>query len=126
MRDVSPGTLDSETSGLQGYWMPAGGDDEAMDSSRALAREAEPLRNSLTHYFRRRVRDSAEVEDLVQEVFTRIVARGEGQPVENLSGYVFQTAASVLADRARRRSVRQAQAHVAFDPERHGDQDIDP
>jgi RNA polymerase sigma factor (sigma-70 family) len=98
---------------------------DAIDPSRALAREAEPLRHSLARYFGRRIRDAAEVEDLVQEVFARIVARDSTQPVEHLGGYVFQTAASVLADRRRRRAVRHADFHVAFDPDRHGDQDFD-
>jgi RNA polymerase sigma-70 factor (ECF subfamily) len=92
----------------------------------ALVREAEPLRRSLTRFFRRRVRDSADVEDLVQEVFTRIVARDDTRPVDNLGGYVFQTAASVLADRGRRRSSRHADAHEQFDPEHHGDKEFDP
>jgi RNA polymerase sigma-70 factor (ECF subfamily) len=92
----------------------------------ALVREAEPLRRSLTRFFQRRVRDSADVEDLVQEVFTRIVARDDTRPVDNLGGYVFQTAASVLADRGRRRSSRHADAHEQFDPEHHGDKEFDP
>jgi RNA polymerase sigma-70 factor (ECF subfamily) len=92
----------------------------------ALAREAEPLRRSLTRYFQRRVRETADVEDLVQEVFTRIVARNDARPVGNLGGYVFQTAASVLADRGRRRSSRQADAHQEFDPVHHGDDELDP
>ena len=99
--------------------------DDAKDPSRALAREAEPLRQSLARYFRRRIGDAAEVDDLVQDVFIRIVARDSPAQVEHLGGYVFQTAASVLADRGRRRKVRQADAHVAFDPDRHADQDFD-
>jgi RNA polymerase sigma-70 factor (ECF subfamily) len=102
-----------------------GGSDDALGSGAALAREAEPLRQSLTHYFRRRIRDRAEVEDLVQEVFARILARSSAEPVEHLAGYVFQTAASVLADRSRRRAVRQADHHVAFDPDRHAARAID-
>jgi RNA polymerase sigma-70 factor (ECF subfamily) len=102
-----------------------GGRDDANEPSRALAREAEPLRQSLGRYFRRRIQDVSEVEDLVQEVFTRIVARDSTQPVAHLGGYVFQTAASVLADRRRRRTVRHADAHMAFDPDRHADEDFD-
>jgi RNA polymerase sigma factor (sigma-70 family) len=45
--------------------------------------------------------------------------------VENLSAYVFQTAASVLADRNRRRVTRHANDHVAFDSSRHGEADFD-
>jgi RNA polymerase sigma-70 factor (ECF subfamily) len=102
------------------------GRDESLQSSSALAREAEPLRQALTGYFRRRIPNPSEAEDLVQEVFSRIVARDSEQPVEHLGGYVFQVAASVLADRARRRGVRHADGHVPFDVERHGETDFDP
>lgn len=103
-----------------------GGSNDGLDVSTALAREAQPLRHALARYFGRRIQDGAEVEDLVQEVFARIVGRNSERPVENLASYVYQTAASVLADRARRRSVRRASAHVAFDAERDGGLDIDP
>jgi RNA polymerase sigma factor (sigma-70 family) len=102
------------------------GKDKDQSSHAALAREAEPVRRWLTGYFRRRVRDHGDVEDLVQDVFARIVARDNGQPVENLAAYVFRTAASVLADRARRRASRHADLHVAFDSDQHGDEEIDP
>ncbi|MGH6911922.1 MAG: RNA polymerase sigma factor [Phenylobacterium sp.] len=102
------------------------GRDDATDSGNAIAREAESLRQALAGYFRRRIADSSEAEDLVQEVFSRIVARDSPRPVEHLGGYVFQVAASVLADRGRRRGVRRADAHVPFDPDRHGEQDFDP
>ncbi len=99
--------------------------DEARETSGKLAQAAEPLRRSLERYFRRRILESADVEDLVQETFARIVARNSTQPVENLGAYVFQTAASVLADRNRRRVVRHAADHVVFDASRHGDDDFD-
>ena len=92
----------------------------------ALAREAGPVRRWLTGYFRRRVRDDDEVEDLVQDVFARIVARDSEAPIEHLGGYLARTAASVLADRGRRRSARHAELHVEFDVDRHGDEEIDP
>lgn len=97
------------------------GNDEDLSS---LAREAEPVRRWLTGYFRRRVRNDSDIEDLVQDVFARIVARDGGQRVENLAGYVLRTAASVLADRARRRASRHADLHVAFDSDQHGDEEI--
>lgn len=102
------------------------GNDDPRAASRAVAREAEPLRRALARFFHSRVSDPAEVDDLVQEVFTRIVARESPQPIERLTGYVFHTAASVLADRHRRRSARRAEAHVAFDPDRHSDLELDP
>lgn len=90
-----------------------------------LAREAEPVRRWLIRYFRRRVPDETEVEDLVQDVFTRIVARDGGERVEHLGGYILKTASSVIADRARRRSVRHADSHVAFDADLHGGEEFD-
>jgi RNA polymerase sigma-70 factor (ECF subfamily) len=104
--------------------MPA--ERDSLDAGRALARKAEVLRGSLSLYFRRRVTEAADVDDLVQEVFARIIARNAAAPVANLEGYVFQTAASVLADRGRRRTVRQAPAHVPFEPDQHGGTDLDP
>jgi RNA polymerase sigma-70 factor (ECF subfamily) len=86
----------------------------------------EPLRQPLAAYFRRRIRDAAEIDDLVQEVFSRIIAREGDRPVEHLASYVFQTAASALTDRARRRAVRHTDSHVPFEPDRHGGQDGGP
>jgi RNA polymerase sigma factor (sigma-70 family) len=91
-----------------------------------LAEEAGPVRSWLKRFFRRRIRNDAEVEDMVQDVFARMVARDSTEPVENLGGYVLKTASSVLADRARRRSSRGADLHVAFDSEVHGEHEIDP
>lgn len=92
----------------------------------APAEEAGPLRQGLLRYFRHRVPDPVEAEDLVQEVFARISARDSPEPIDHLSGFVFQVASRVLADRGRRRFARRADAHVEFDPERHGDEDFDP
>lgn len=82
------------------------------------------LNPALKRHFRRKMRDGNDVEDLVQEVFMRIFAR-QGSVVENLEGYAFQTAASVLADRHRRRTVRHADEHVPFEGDRHGGTDFD-
>ncbi|MEP9360087.1 RNA polymerase sigma factor [Sphingomonas sp. KR3-1] len=95
-------------------------------SHSTLALEAGPVRRWLSGYFHRRVRDHDEVEDLVQDVFTRIVARDSEEAVGHLGGYVMRTAASVLADRARRRAVRQADLHIVHDGDRHGDDALDP
>lgn len=62
----------------------------------------------------------------MQEVFTRVVARDSTAPISHLGKYLHQTAASVLADYARRRSARRAEAHVEFNPDIHGESDFDP
>jgi len=91
-----------------------------------LVEEAGPVRGWLTSYFRRRIQNKAEVEDLVQDVFTRMVARESPEPVEHLGGYIHKTASSVLADWLRSRSSRRASLHVAFDSELHGEEQADP
>lgn len=115
--------LDSCLPVLQSRAMTFGGDSDG--STPTLAEESGAFRKSLTVYFARRVADKTEVEDLVQEVFARIVARSSAEPVGHIGGYVFQTASSVLADRGRRRAVRQADAHIAFDAEQHDQLDTD-
>lgn len=96
------------------------------DDEQAKGVASETLRAPLTGYFRRRVRQQDDVSDLVQEVFVRLSTRGSFDNIENLRGYVFQVAASVLADRQRRRTVRHQDAHVEFDPERMGESEIGP
>jgi RNA polymerase sigma factor (sigma-70 family) len=101
------------------------GEDEASKTD-VFTRHASAMRLPLLAYFRRRVREANEVEDLVQEVFLRLMVRGTPDHLDGASGYIFQTAASVLADRRRRRTVRHADDHVSLDPESHGDADFDP
>jgi len=98
--------------------------DSPTNDARGAALEA--LRDPLIGYFRRRVREQDDVHDMVQDVFVRLAARGDDREIENLRGYVFQVAASVLADRARRRTVRAHDAHVELDPERADAGDLGP
>ena len=103
------------------------GTEDGRVGYKTLAQQAGPVRQWLTRYFRRRLRgNDADLEDMVQDVFTRIAARNSTEPVEHLAGYVLRTASSVLADRVRRGASRKAAFHVAFDPELHGDEEIDP
>jgi RNA polymerase sigma factor (sigma-70 family) len=84
-------------------------------------------RGALNRFFESRaphLRNDA--EDLTQEVLIRIAKRGEGEPIERINGYVFQTASSVLTDRARRRAVRGGDGHVGYDEDRHAIEDFSP
>jgi RNA polymerase sigma-70 factor (ECF subfamily) len=56
---------------------------------------------ALRRYFVRRA-NSADAEDLVQDVFLLLQARGGGAEIENIEGYLFRTAANVLARRYQR------------------------
>ena len=64
------------------------------------------FRGPLKSYFRKRVYGAEEAEDLVQDVFCRIAAQGDADRMENPEAYIFQIAANLLRDRARRESTR--------------------
>lgn len=53
---------------------------------------------ALRRYFLRRA-EAADADDLVQDVFLRLQARGAHSEIENVEGYLFRTAANVLATR---------------------------
>jgi RNA polymerase sigma factor (sigma-70 family) len=84
-----------------------------------LTDEAEQLvarfRRPLLSYFRRRVREREDAEDLTQEVFFRILRRDEAIPVENPEIYIFRIAANLLRDRARWAVRRQASDHTSLE-----------
>lgn len=70
-------------------------------------------------FFVRRVGTRAEAEDLTQETFARLAAGGN-KGVRHANAYVFQAAANLLRDRARRQKVRanyQAASSGAASPE---------
>jgi RNA polymerase sigma factor (sigma-70 family) len=96
------------------------------DEGATLDARAGPVRTWLTQFFRRRVRNAADVEDMVQDVFLRIASRDSTDTIDHLDGYVLRTASSVLTDRIRRRSSRREDLHVAFDAETHGGAELDP
>ena len=105
---------------------PMGTNGRDRPANEQLAERARPIGGWLRNFFRRRVRDDDETEDLVQDVFARIAARDSSEPIGQLSGYVMKTANSVLADRARRRSARHADLHVVLDDDWHGEDELDP
>jgi RNA polymerase sigma-70 factor (ECF subfamily) len=84
-------------------------------------------RGALNRFFDRRAPQlKSESEDLTQEVFVRLAARRNGQAIEQLDGYIFQTAASVLTDRIRRRAVRAGDRHVCYEESTHAVEDFSP
>lgn len=56
----------------------------------------------LTRFFARRLPSSAEVQDLVQDVFLRLSRMPDPQAIRKPDQFVFTTAANLLRDRARR------------------------
>jgi RNA polymerase sigma factor (sigma-70 family) len=67
----------------------------------------------LRRFFERRLRAGPDPEDLVQEVFVRLIRQGRLHQIRHLDGYVFQVAANVLRDHVRRWSIRAQETHHA-------------
>ena len=81
-----------------------------------VAREPNSIKTyipGLRRYFSRRVA-AEDIEDLIQEVFVRMQSHKGGPPIEHLGRYLFTVAASVLTDRARRRTVRHQADHESL------------
>lgn len=79
-------------------------EDRAIDGEYFIA-----LIPSLRSYFLRRTGNLNIIEDLVQEVVLRILARRCSEDIQNPQAYAFRAAANVLRDRARRESVRKTE-----------------
>lgn len=75
---------------------------------------------ALRGFFANRVRNQADVDDLVQEVFLQLLKRGTSQPIENVQNYLFRVASNVLCDQGRRMQSRRHDAHDPYDEELHG------
>ncbi|HBU63059.1 MAG: RNA polymerase subunit sigma-24 [Oceanicaulis sp.] len=103
--------------------VPPSDDAEQTSAWETLNHEFQgPLRG----FFSKRVSDRDEVSDLIQDVFLRLIRRGDHGEIDHIRGYVFQVARSVLADHLRRHQVRRTDAHEPFDVEQHGGSDFSP
>jgi RNA polymerase sigma factor (sigma-70 family) len=60
--------------------------------------------SALTAYFRRRIAQPAEAEDLVQEAYLRLIridqAKGEGEAIHNPEAYLFTVAENLVREHA--------------------------
>jgi RNA polymerase sigma factor (sigma-70 family) len=59
----------------------------------------------LKSFVRRRLGDSGDVDDIVQESFLRISTRTDDRPLDNPRGFLFRTARNLIIDKARRGKV---------------------
>jgi RNA polymerase sigma factor (sigma-70 family) len=75
------------------------------DAETLADRFYQDLRPGLIAYFIRRIGSRSEAEDLVQDVYVRLMSRPATAP-RDWHAYVFQVAANLLRDRARRAVVR--------------------
>jgi len=56
---------------------------------------------AIRRFFARRVHNHADVDDLTQQVFERLLKRAELTSIVNVQGYLFQIAANLIAERVR-------------------------
>lgn len=75
------------------------------DPTEDLSHLHRAYRPALMAFFLRRLGNHAEAEDMTQEVFVRI-AMSEQVQMRQADAYIFQVAANLLRDRARRNQVR--------------------
>jgi len=68
-------------------------------------REILPHRASLKAYLRRYFPNEADLDDIVQESFERVLTRSGDEPIDNPRSYLTRTAWSLLQSRIRRRSI---------------------
>lgn len=102
-------------------------DVQAYDPPSFLDAIARRYGRALNSYFGRRVRGRREdCEDMTQEVFVRLAKRGSSEEIRNVESYLFQVAAGVLADDARRRKVRHRSDSVTYCEEDHAIEDFSP
>lgn len=72
------------------------------------------LRPALMRYFQRRTQSVSDAEELVQELFLRLLRRADLFALQNLDGYVFEAAANLARDRVRRQQARGGR-HIDID-----------
>src|SRR3546814_16796957 len=89
----------------------------------ALERLDRKFRRSLLTYFGRRTSDRCDLEDMVQDVFVRLIKRGNASELERstLSAYVFETASSVLTDHLRKKITHRDHLSAPFAQNHHGE-----
>jgi len=74
-------------------------------------------RRPLISFFLRRVRDSAEAEDLTQQAFLRLMNAVQRNEVENVESFLFTIAGNLVRDHHRRSERRSVDATVSVDAE---------
>jgi RNA polymerase sigma factor (sigma-70 family) len=82
-------------------------------------------RPALMSFFLRRIRNHQEAEDLTQEVFARLLGKG-GAMGALADAYVFQVAANLLRDGARRWKVREDYRVLAAPLQELAAESLDP
>lgn len=80
----------------------------------------------LTRFFSSRTRRPDDIEDLVQEVFVRLIARGGLEDVRAEENYLFMTAANVWRDSGRKDMSRRRGSHASLADHHHPVDSLSP
>lgn len=83
-------------------------DSHESERARWFAEEVQPHEPSLRAVLRRSVGSFADVDDLIQEAFVRILRAREKQPIRSSKGFLFAVARNAMHDLNRRRMVADA------------------
>jgi len=101
----------------------------SVDESASLA-EMERLFSQfqipLEKYFKKRVYNVGEVDDLVQDVFYRLTKQASPLNLDRPEAYIFQIAANLLRDKARKEITRRASTKQLFDQNENNFEEISP
>ena len=76
--------------------------DQRDGNAARLGELFERYRPALYAYFMRRVRQKADADDLVQDVFVRLGRLDPETEIRDVEAFIFRTAVNLLRDRARR------------------------
>ena len=101
------------------------------DGSASIDREqikiyAEEFQSALTAYFMRRCASPDITQDLVQDVFIRLLRRKQTGEIDHPAAYVMQTASSVWNDYLRAGQVRHVNDHDEYDDINHSPEGFSP
>ncbi|WP_229953947.1 RNA polymerase sigma factor [Parasphingorhabdus litoris] len=104
------------------------GDDgsEGRSSHKDLKDLFDQFQIPLEKYFRKRVYNQNEVEDLVQDVFFRLTSRSDNTDLERPEAFIFQIAANLLRDKARREATKRAFTKQLSDQNENAFEEISP
>lgn len=84
----------------------------ATGGSDAFAALARRLRSPLLRFFMRRTASRTDAEEMVQDLFVRLLRRADLLSLDNVDGYVFEAAANIARDRGRYELSRGGGRHV--------------
>ena len=97
----------------------------AADSG-GLDEFARQFRPALTRYFGKRASQQSDIDDLVQEVFTRLAVRGGEDAIRQPEAYLLRTAGNVWRDFLRKQKTHVQAEHDPYREDQHAPPDSGP